>query len=223
MKRSNIDDGFKKNQPAAIETESSKTILQILEKRGIRYVDLLDTAMEFYVPHPGIETTDKAKAVFEREFYFAIGDPNLQMLIYAGVLLEQEGEAGELPGVSRESFEKDLSFIIADEILGDAVADYIAGSKGRFEFVRFDKNKPGILKTLGPFMDDVIGGLLGGVSANMYSRAMFEFENEKKSAEKKSVGKKSAEKKPVGKKSAEKKLSLTQSAPASSQKPGAKK
>jgi hypothetical protein len=43
-----------------------------------------------------------------------------------------------------------------------------------FEFVRFDKQKPGILAELGPFMDDVIGGLIGGVSANMYTRGMAE-------------------------------------------------
>ncbi|MEZ5336115.1 MAG: hypothetical protein R2741_13235 [Methanolobus sp.] len=29
------------------------------------------------------------------------------------------------------------------------------------------KQKPGILSELGPFMDDIIGGLIGGVSANM--------------------------------------------------------
>ncbi|WNY26111.1 phosphatidylglycerophosphatase A [Methanolapillus millepedarum] len=188
MKRSNIEDGFLKKQPATIETKSSKNIMDELIERGISYADLEATAMEFYVPHPGIETPDKAKTVFEREFQFAVADPNLQMLIYAAILLEQEGEMGNLPGISRASFEKDLSFIIADEILGEAVAEYIAGSKGRFEFVRFDKNKPGILKTLGPFMDDIIGGLLGGVSANMYSRAMFEFEEEQKKNRKNETG-----------------------------------
>ncbi|MDV0447616.1 hypothetical protein MsAg5_15250 [Methanosarcinaceae archaeon Ag5] len=200
MKRSNIDEGFQKNQPAAIETQSSENIMNYLNARGIEYADLEATAMEFYVPHPGLETPEKAKAVFEREFQYAMADPNLQMLIYAAVLLEQEGEKGKLPGVSRDSFEKDLSFIIADEILGEAVADYIAGSKGRFEFVRFDKNKPGILKTLGPFMDDIIGGLLGGVSANMYSRAMFEFEEEQNEKQKNGNGKQKTEQKPEEKK-----------------------
>ncbi|MDL2261024.1 alpha-ribazole phosphatase CobZ [Methanimicrococcus sp. OttesenSCG-928-J09] len=180
MKLSNIDDGFKKNQPDIIEEEAARNIIEYLEEVGVAYADLENTAMEFYVPHPGIETVEKAKAVFRREFEFAVSDSNLQLLIYTAILLEKEGQKGKLPGLSKKSFEQDLSFIVADEILGEAVAEYIGGSKGRFEFVRFDKNKPGILKDLGMFMDDIIGGLLGGVSANMYSRAIFEAEEEKK-------------------------------------------
>lgn len=174
MKLSNVDDGFKKVQPDIIEEEAARNIIEYLEEIGITYSDLENTAMEFYVPHPGIETVEKAKTVFKREFEYAVSDSNLQLLIYAAVLLEREGQNGKLPGLSKKSFEQDLSFIVADEILGEAVAEYIGGSKGRFEFVRFDKNKPGILKDLGMFMDDIIGGLLGGVSANMYSRAIFE-------------------------------------------------
>lgn len=88
----------------------------------------------------------------------------------------REGKAGNLPNLSKKSYEKDLTFIIADEVLGTSIATYISGSKGAFEFVRYDKQKPGILANLGPFMDDVIGGLIGGVSSNMYSRGMAEFE-----------------------------------------------
>ncbi|WNY28887.1 hypothetical protein MmiEs2_11000 [Methanimicrococcus stummii] len=179
MKLSNIDDGFQKKQPDVIEEEASKNIMDVLNEFGIMYADLENTAMEFYVPHPGIETEEKARAVFKREFDYAITDSNLQLLIYTAILLEKEGKTGNLPGLSKKSFEQDLSFIIADEILGEAVAGYIGGTKGKFEFVRFDKNKPGILKSLGMFMDDIIGGLLGGVSANMYSRAMAEAEETK--------------------------------------------
>lgn len=57
-----------------------------------------------------------------------------------------------------------------DEVIGMSIAKYISGDKGIFEYVRFDKLKPGILSKLGPFMDDVVAGLIGGASANMYSR-----------------------------------------------------
>jgi len=179
LKLSNIQNGFQKNQPPVIEEEAVINILDFFKEFGITYDDLENTAMEFYVPHPGIETKEKARTVFKREFDFAISDSNLQLLIYTAFLLEREGKSGKLPGLSKKSFEQDLSFIIADEILGEAVAEYIGGSKGKFEFVRFDKNKPGILKNLGMFTDDIIGGLLGGISANMYSRALFEKEEEK--------------------------------------------
>jgi phosphatidylglycerophosphatase A len=51
-----------------------------------------------------------------------------------------------------------------------AVAMYISGYKGHFDYVRFDRQKPGILGSLGPFLDDIVAGLIGGVSANMYDR-----------------------------------------------------
>jgi phosphatidylglycerophosphatase A len=53
-----------------------------------------------------------------------------------------------------------------------AIANYIAGAKGIFEFIRFDQAKPGILKKLGPILNDAIGGLIAGVSSNMYTRAI---------------------------------------------------
>ncbi len=61
--------------------------------------------------------------------------------------------------------------LVADELLGMTIANYIAGAKGIFEFVRFDQNKPGILSKLGPITNDAIGGLIAGCSSNMYSQA----------------------------------------------------
>ena len=50
--------------------------------------------------------------------------------------------------------------------------NYTAGAKGIFEFIRFDQSKPGIVKKLGPITNDAIGGLIVGVSSNMYTRAL---------------------------------------------------
>jgi hypothetical protein len=72
-----------------------------------------------------------------------------------------------------------------DEVIGMSIAKYISGDKGIFEYVRFDKLKPGILSTLGPFMDDVIAGLIGGASANMYSRGKSDGEKPVKKPKKK--------------------------------------
>ncbi|MCQ1535442.1 alpha-ribazole phosphatase CobZ [Methanosarcina sp. KYL-1] len=176
MKLSDIEErDLKKGQPEELEGKAATDILDVLAEEGISVQDLADTALEMYVPHPGLETREKAEEVFRRELKIALSDPNLCLLIYSGVLLEREGRAGKLPNLSKSSYERDLSFIIADEVLGNSIANYISGSKGTFEFVRYDKQKPGILATLGPFMDDVIGGLIGGVSSNMYSRAMADF------------------------------------------------
>jgi alpha-ribazole phosphatase CobZ len=171
MKLSDIKEEKKeKNQPEKVKAENTRDIMQVLEGEGISEADLLSAAMELYVPHPGVENRDIAKRVFHRELKLAVSDPNLCILIYAGILLEKEGDRGNLPGMNKETFKKDLTFLIVDEVIGMSIAKYISGDKGIFEFVRFDKMKPGILSTLGPFMDDVIAGLIGGVSANMYSR-----------------------------------------------------
>ena len=178
MKLSDIEErDLKKGQPEQIEEKATIDILDVLAEEGISVQDLADTALEMYVPHPGLETREKAEALFKKELKFALSDPNLCLLIYSGILLEREGRAGNLPNLSKKSYEKDLSFIIADEVLGNSIANYISGSKGTFEFVRFDKQKPGILGELGPFMDDEIGGLIGSVSSNLYSRGMANFES----------------------------------------------
>jgi phosphatidylglycerophosphatase A len=43
--------------------------------------------------------------------------------------------------------------------------------RGVFEFTRFDQAKPGILNKLEPLTNDAIGGLVAGVSSNVYTRA----------------------------------------------------
>ncbi|MCZ7357380.1 MAG: phosphatidylglycerophosphatase A [Candidatus Methanoperedens sp.] len=160
----------KKNQPEEVEDNNVKGIMKVLEDAGLPEEVLVSAAMELYVPHPGVENKDIAQQVFKRELRLALSDPNLCILLYAGLLLEKEGEKGELPGMSKETFKKDLTFLIVDEVIGMSIAKYISGDKGIFEYVRFDKLKPGILSKLGPFMDDVVAGLIGGASANMYSR-----------------------------------------------------
>lgn len=146
--------------------------IRTLNNYGITEEAITDAAMEMYVPHPGIETEERARDAFKRELDFALSDPNLCILVYAATLLEEEGENGRLPGMTAEAFERDPVYLIADEVLGIAIAKYIGGYKGMFEFTRFDQNKPGILGKLGPFLDDAIAGLIGGVSSNMYSRSL---------------------------------------------------
>jgi len=171
MKLSNIKKEKKKeNQPEKLDGSETISIMKVLEGEGLSEEVLVSAAMELYVPHPGVETREIAEKVFKREMLHALSDPNLSILLYAGLLLEKAGEKGDLPGMTKETFNKDLTFLIVDEVIGMSIAKYISGDKGIFEYVRFDKLKPGILSKLGPFMDDVIAGLIGGASANMYSR-----------------------------------------------------
>jgi len=87
------------------------------------------------------------------------------------LLLGRRSKKGLVPGLTVERFSGRPGLVI-DELLGMTIANYIAGARGIFEFVRFDQNKPGILKKLGPITNDAIGGLVAGVSSNMYTKAL---------------------------------------------------
>jgi alpha-ribazole phosphatase CobZ len=145
--------------------------LQIyLEKKGITLKDLIDTAIELFVPHPGLETEQAAAEMLQEEFLDALSDVNVSCLEVACFRAQEDAEEGLIPGLSKERF-MGRPGLIADELLGLAIANYLAGVRGVFEFTRFDQAKPGILKKLGPITNDAIGGLVAGVSSNVYTQA----------------------------------------------------
>jgi alpha-ribazole phosphatase CobZ len=153
-----------------MNSEAEPPLLKFLEKKGITLKDLIDTALEFYVPHPGVETKEKAEEMLREEFLDALSDVNVSTLEIAAFRAQEDAEAGLIPGLSQERFQGRPG-LVADELIGLAIATYIAGARGMFEFTRFDQAKPGILKKLGAITNDAIGGLVAGVSSNMYTQA----------------------------------------------------
>jgi alpha-ribazole phosphatase CobZ len=154
-----------------MNAESKLPILNFLEEKAITLQDLIDTALEFYVPHPGVETKEKAIRILKEEFLNALKDPNICTLVFAAYRTQEDAETGRIPGLTQEIFQGRPG-LVADELIGMAIAGYIAGARGLFEFTRFDQAKPGILKKLGAITNDAIGGLVAGVSSNMYTRAI---------------------------------------------------
>jgi len=146
-------------------------LLKYLQDHGITLKAMVDTALELFVPHPGVETREKAIELLNEEFAEALSDVNVSCLEVACFRAEEDAESGLIPGLTKERF-TGRPGLVADELLGMTIANYIAGAKGIFEFIRFDQAKPGILKKLGPITNDAIGGLIAGVSSNMYTRAL---------------------------------------------------
>jgi alpha-ribazole phosphatase CobZ len=146
-------------------------LLTYLEDKGVSLQSLIDSALEMFVPHPGIETQQKAIELLTEEFLDILKDVNVSTLIVAAFHAQEEAENGRIPGLSRERF-LGRPGLVADELIGIAIATYIGGSKGMFEFVRFDQAKPGILKKLPPLTNDAIGALVAGASSNVYTRAL---------------------------------------------------
>ena len=146
-------------------------LLKYLEDHGVTLEDLLDTVLEMHIPHPGIETREQAIELFKAGFYEALTDVNVSVLEIACFRAEEDGQAGLIPLLPAEQF-KGRPGLIVDEYLGMTIANYIAGARGIFEFIRYDQVKPGILRKLGPIANDAIGGLIAGVSSRVYSDAL---------------------------------------------------
>ena len=146
-------------------------LLEYLEAKGISLQSLIDSALELYVPHPGVETPEKAAQMLKEEFLDILTDVNISTLEVAAFHAQEDAEKGLIPGLSIERF-MGRPGLVADELLGLTIANYIAGARGIFEFTRFDQAKPGILKKLGPITNDAIGGLIAGASSNVYTRAV---------------------------------------------------
>ena len=145
-------------------------LLEYLEGKGISLEALVESALELFVPHPGLETEETAVKMFREEFLDTLSDVNVSTLVVACFRAQEDAEKGLIPGLSQERF-NGRPGLVADELLGLAIANYIAGVRGIFEFTRFDQAKPGILRKLGPLTNDAIGGLVAGVSSNVYTRA----------------------------------------------------
>jgi alpha-ribazole phosphatase CobZ len=146
-------------------------LLTYLEGKGITLQNLIDSAIEMYVPHPGIETEEKASKMLKEEFLDILNDVNVSTLIVAAFQAQQEAENGRIPGLTKERF-LGRPGLVADELIGNAIATYIGGSRAMFEFVRFDQAKPGILRQLPPLTNDAIGALVAGASSNVYTKAL---------------------------------------------------
>ncbi len=154
--------------------KANRSLMDRLSERGITLKDMIEAGLEMFVPHPGVEDRDKAAKMLEDELLELMSDVNIASLVLAGLRLEEDAKRGLIPGLNSSAYARDPVFLVADEVLGMAIANYAAGTLGQFEYVRFDKAKPGIIKRLGPFTDDVIGALIAGASSRMYSRAMRE-------------------------------------------------
>jgi alpha-ribazole phosphatase CobZ len=145
-------------------------LVDFLEQKDISFKSLIHCALEMYVPHPGIETAEKAEAMLCEEFLDVLGDVNVSILLVMAFRAQEDAERGLVPGLTQERF-RGRPGPVADEVLGLAIASYIGGTRAVFEYVRFDQAKPGILKRLGSITNDAIGALVAGVSSNVYTKA----------------------------------------------------
>jgi alpha-ribazole phosphatase CobZ len=137
-----------------------------LKNKGITIDAIVEAAMGLYVSHgiPEEQASMNIKAKIQKY----LQDPNVSSLLLGAVLLEEELYEKR----KNSEIAEDPVFLLSDEIIGMAIAECIGGTYARFEFTRYDQKKPGILATLGPFLDDAVAGLIAGCTSRLYSECV---------------------------------------------------
>ncbi|OKY78389.1 MAG: Phosphatidylglycerophosphatase PgpA fused to adenosylcobinamide amidohydrolase CbiZ [Candidatus Methanohalarchaeum thermophilum] len=125
-----------------------------LKERNIELDELIEAGFELFETEDEIELEYARKDV-KKKLRKYLNDHNIHFLISAGFYLENELN-------QRMKIKEDPAYLITDELLGINIAEYIGGKMALFNFMRYDQSKPGILSELGPFMDDIIAGLIAG-------------------------------------------------------------
>lgn len=130
-------------------------ILDYLVAEGILIGDLVDAGMELI---EGVEITDEIKDKMNAQILQSLADIDVITLLVAAMRTEQDLTANRI----REVDSDDFTCLYADDVLGLAISNQIAGTKGAFNFKRYNEAKPGIIYGLPPVLDDIFAGLIAG-------------------------------------------------------------
>ncbi len=155
-----VEEGVKEALKKQENYHPDRELLKRLEERNITLQDLIDTAFELYEPEKTGEDEEELRSRLKELIKYYTNDKNIHFLLTAGMLLEREKD--------RVNLDNDPSYIISDELIGNNIAEYIAGKKGHFNFTRYDREKPGILGDLDVFMDDAVAGLISGCMTKLF-------------------------------------------------------
>ena len=128
-----------------------------LKKQGVTLDSMIEAGFALHVSGEDQKAPKELKVRFGELLKRNLRDPNVGLLIEAAVHLDQIAGSE-----STDIFNgvKDPAALVADELIGMSIAEYIAGKKGLFNYVRYDKAKPGILAKLPPFLDDAVAALV---------------------------------------------------------------
>ena len=109
--------------------------------------ELIDAAFQLFIGEYSKDDVERFREILRN----AMKDINIIALLKAAEYLD-----------SLNLVNDDPSYLVADEMIGIEIAEYIGGRNALFNFFRYDTKKPGILSQLPPFQDDAYGGLIAG-------------------------------------------------------------
>ncbi len=141
---------------------------------GLSVDDLAGLVAAIYdrAPVPGVPRSRVISAA-KRLLEAWLGDPNVQSLIIASRELDIHGAAGALPGLGGEEFRSDSKRVVSDELLGMALASYLAGARGILAMYWVERLKEeGVIPEAPMFEDDIVSALLGSAIARILDRLL---------------------------------------------------
>lgn len=131
-----------------------------------------------YEMHPieGVSASEATSRALEK-LRRTLSDPNVWSLLIAARELDLHGASGSIPGLSRSEFLADSKRLVADEVLGMALAEYLVGINGVLTMYWIERLKEGGLlehRRLGAFEDDVVSALLAFMVVNVIRELGYE-------------------------------------------------
>lgn len=144
------------------ESGFSLGILDYIYEQGINIEDMVEAGMELCV---GVEVDSALKNKLKKQILKSLEDLNVIALLMAAFQVE---ESFQNHRVREVDVDDDPAYLYTDEVLGIAISNQIAGTKATFNFKRYDEEKPGIISTLGPMVDDIIAGLIAGCMSKIF-------------------------------------------------------
>ena len=137
-------------------------ILDYFVSEGILIGDLVEAGLELV---KDVVITKEIEAKLEAEILQSLADINVIALLIAAMRTEQDLTGGRIREVD---IADDPSHFYADEVLGVAISNQIAGTKGAFNFKRYAEQKPGIIYGLPPMLNDIFAGLIAGCVSKIF-------------------------------------------------------
>ena len=137
-----------------------------LDEMGIGGKELADTAML-------LDTTSGrfGREALERSFGEQLVRlrevANVNALVMAALSVEEIGRSEDAHRCDVLSDRRDRTELVADRLIGSALAEYLAGTYGMVEYARYIGKRPGVIASSGPFLDDILCGLIGGLVGNI--------------------------------------------------------
>lgn len=138
---------------------------EILSRHGVDLDNMVEAGFALYAGELTAEQVVAKKRQLKGLLEANLNDANVALLLAAASHLDGVLTSND---VSKNLASDDPAFLVADELIGMSIAEYIAGKRGLFNYVRYDREKPGIIGGLPPFMDDAVGALVAASMTRLF-------------------------------------------------------